>query len=75
MANLPDQLPVSIWTFHPMTWLSNQRNKNACDSQLNAKSVVNNIVVPQGKLPSSYHQVEIIEFNRRSEDWKRPNKA
>lgn len=44
-----------------MTWLSNQRNKNTCDSQLNAKSVVNDIVVLQGKIPSSHHQTEIID--------------
>ena len=40
-----NQLPVSIRIFHPSTWLSDQRNKNAYDSRLN---VVLDIVLIQG---------------------------
>ena len=37
---LYNQSLVLIRTFHPTTWLSDQRKKNACDSPLNAKNCI-----------------------------------
>ena len=34
-----NQSPVSIRTFRPTTWLSDQRNINACDSPIDAKNL------------------------------------
>ena len=46
-----------------------RRNKNTCDSRLDVKNVVFDIVLIQGSSSSSHHQTGIIEFNGRKVLW------